>query len=159
MLKDILSISGYSGLFKYVKKSRNGIIVENLETKKRMNADATAQINALEDISVFTEKEDLPLDKVFKSIFEHENGKATMNPKKASGKELKEYFGKVVPEFDQDRVYNSDIKKILTWYNVLQKLELLNFEEEKEEQEKEEDQSKETTSESNPETSSEEEKE
>lgn len=136
MLKDILSISGHSGLFKYIKKSRNGIIVENLETKKRMNADATAQINALEDISIYTETEDMPLEKVFKAMYEHEGGKAAMNPKKASGKELKKYFQNVVPDFDQERVYNSDIKKIITWYNVLHRLDMLNFEEEESEQEK-----------------------
>jgi hypothetical protein len=135
MLKDILSIAGYSGLYRYLKKSRNGIIVENLETKKRMNADATAQINALEDISVYTETEDVPLNKVFKAIYEHEGGKAAMNPKKASGKELKEYFRQVLPDYDEERVYNSDIKKIITWYNVLQKLDLLSFEEEEQDEE------------------------
>lgn len=144
MLKDILSISGHSGLFKYLKKSRNGIIVENLETQKRMNADATAQVNALEDISIYTDTEDLPLDKVFKAIYEHEEGKAAMNPKKASGKELREYFEKIIPDHDQDRVYSSDIKKILTWYNVLYKLDMLNFTEE--EEKNEEKQSKESQS-------------
>jgi hypothetical protein len=145
MLKDILSISGHSGLFKYLKKSRNGIIVENLETKKRMNADATAQINALEDISIYTDTEDLPLDKVFKAIYEHEDGKATMNPKKVSGKELRKYFEKIVPDHDQERVYSSDIKKILTWYNVLHKLDMLNFEEEEEKEEEQEQKESQST--------------
>jgi hypothetical protein len=138
MLKDILAISGHSGLYRYLKKSRNGIIVENLETKKRLNADATAQINALEDISVYTDSEDVPLEKVFKAIADHEDGKPAMNPKKASGKELRKYFEQVVPEHDEERVYSSDIKKILTWYNILQKLDLLNFEEESSEEENQE---------------------
>ncbi len=122
MLKDILSIAGYSGLYKYLKKSRNGIIVENLETGKRMNADATARINSLEDISIYTDQGDRELKDVFKAIHEHENGQKTINPKKVSGKELKEYFGRVIPDYDQERVYTSDMKKIIGWYNTLQRL-------------------------------------
>ena len=155
MLKDILAISGYSGLYKYLKKSRNGIIVENLETKKRMNADATAQINALEDISIYTDTEDMPLDEVFKRIHENENGEPAFNPKKASGKELREYFDKVIPEHDEERVYNSDIKKILTWYNLLTRLDLLNFEEEEKGEDKEKSDSEEKKKEEGSESSSE----
>jgi len=135
MLKDILSIAGYSGLYKYLKKSRNGIIVENLDSGKRMNADATARINSLEDISIYTEQGDMELKEVFKAIHEHEDGQKTINPKKASGKELKEYFARVIPEYDRDRVYTSDMKKILTWYNTLQRLELIDFSEEQEQEE------------------------
>jgi len=135
MLKDILSIAGYSGLYKYLKKSRNGIIVENLDSGKRMNADATARINSLEDISIYTEQGDMELKEVFKAIHEHEDGQKTINPKKASGKELKEYFARVIPEYDRDRVYTSDMKKILTWYNTLQRLELIDLSEEQEQEE------------------------
>ena len=135
MLKDILSISGHGGLFRYLKKSRNGIIVENLETKKRLNVDATARINALEDISIYTLEDDIPLKDVFKSIYEQEDGGAAPKPKKASADDLKSYFGDILPDYDEDRVYVSDIKKILTWYNVLHKLDLLNFEEEETEEE------------------------
>lgn len=132
MLKDILAIAGYSGLYKYLKKSRNGIIVENLETGKRLNADAAARINSLEDISIYTEEGDLELREVFKAIREHENGDKAFNPKKASGKELKEYFATVVPNYDRDRVYTSDMKKILGWYNTLQALDMLDFSQEEE---------------------------
>ncbi|MFO8233950.1 MAG: DUF5606 domain-containing protein [Bacteroidales bacterium] len=132
MLKDILSIAGYSGLYKYINKSRNGIIVEHLETKKRMNVNPSARINALEDISIFTDNEDMPLEKVFKAIYQHQDGKPTINPKKASTKELKDYFGTIIPEYDRDRVYNSDIKKILNWYNQLIKFDLIEITEEKE---------------------------
>jgi hypothetical protein len=137
MLKDILSISGYSGLYKYLKKSRNGIIVENLQTKKRMNADATARINSLEDISIYTENGDMELEGVFKAIYKHEDGGKSLNPKKSSGSELKNYFAEVIPEYDEDRVYTSDMKKILTWYNILQELDMLNFEESEEGEEQE----------------------
>jgi len=130
MLKDILAISGHGGLFKYLKKSRNGIIVEHLETGKRLNADATARINALEDISVYTMDDDVPLKDILKNIAEHEEGGPSLNPKKASSNQLREYFENIVPEYDEDRVYVSDIKKILKWYNTLQKLDMLNFEEE-----------------------------
>jgi len=145
MLKDILSISGQGGLYKYLKKSRNGIIVEHLETGKRQNADATARINALEDISVYTIDDDIPLKDVFKAINNKEEGGPTLNPKKTSSNELREYFEEIVPEYDEDRVYVSDIKKILKWYNTLQKLDMLNFDEEEEEENKEE--GEETTSE------------
>ena len=135
MLKDILSIAGYSGLYKYLKKSRNGIIVENLDTGKRMNADATARINSLEDISIYTEQGDMELKDVLKAIHEQEDGQKTINPKKASGQELKEYFAQVIPEYDRDRVYTSDMKKILTWYNTLQRLEMIDLSEEAEQEE------------------------
>lgn len=139
MLKEILSIAGYSGLYKYLKKSRNGIIVENLDTGKRMNADATARINSLEDISIYTEQGDMELKDVFKAIHEHEDGQKTINPKKAGSKELKEYFAQVIPEYDRDRVYTSDMKKILTWYNTLQRLEMIDFSEGEEQDEQKEE--------------------
>ena len=137
MLKDILAISGYSGLYKYLKKSRNGIIVENLETQKRMNADPSARINSLEDISIYTENGDMALQEVFKAIREHEEGGKSLNPKKAKGEELKNYFAEIIPEYDEERVYTSDIKKILTWYNTLQALDMLNFEDSEEQEEEE----------------------
>ena len=133
MVKDILSISGHGGLFKYLKKSRNGIIVEHLETGKRMNADATARVNALEDISVYTVDGDIPLKDIFKAISEKEDGGPSLNPKKTSSNELREYFEEIAPEYDEEKVYVSDIKKILKWYNTLQKLDMLNFEEDEEE--------------------------
>ncbi len=132
MLKDILSISGYGGLFKFISQGRTGIIVESLEDKKRMNASATAKISALEDIAIFTDTEDIPLKDVFKAIFEKEDGGAAINHK-SSANELKAYFEEVLPDYDRDRVYVSDIKKVLNWYNTLHKFEMLNFDEEEEE--------------------------
>jgi len=136
MLKDILSISGYGGLFKFISQGRNGIIVESLEDQHRMNASATAKISALEDIAIFTDTEDLPLKDVFKAISEKENGGVAI-AHKSSADELKSYFAEVLPDYDRDRVYVSDIKKVVNWYNILQKLELLNFEEEEEAKEEE----------------------
>jgi hypothetical protein len=123
-LKDILSISGEHGLFRFIAQGRNAIIVEHLETKKRKTAFASAKVSSLDDISIFTEKEDLPLSKVFDKIYEKENGGPAIDAK-AEGNEVKEYFEKVVPEYDKDRVYVSDMKKVLMWYNTLHSLGLL----------------------------------
>lgn len=125
MLKDILAISGQPGLYKLISNTKNGIIVENLETKKRMPSYATAKVSALEDISIYTEDgDDKPLGKVLISIREKEAGKQTISHK-ASTNELKEYFVQVMPEYDKDQVYISDIKKVLQWYNILQTVDML----------------------------------
>lgn len=129
MLKDILSISGFGGLYKFISQGRTGIIVESFEDKKRMNASATAKISALEDIAIFTDTEDLPLKAVFKAISEKENGGEAISHK-SSADELKNYFAEVLPDYDRDRVYVSDIKKVVNWYNLLLKFEMLNFDEE-----------------------------
>ncbi|MCG8411957.1 MAG: DUF5606 domain-containing protein [Bacteroidales bacterium] len=128
MLKDILSISGYGGLYKFISQGRSGIIVESLEDKKRMSASVNAKISALEDIAIFTETEDKPLKDVFKAIFDKEGGSAAISHKSSSN-ELKNYFEQALPDYDKDRVYVSDIKKVINWYNILHKYELLNFDE------------------------------
>lgn len=138
-LKDFLSISGETGLFKFIAQGRNAIIVEHLETKKRRTAGGTAKVSSLEDISIFTENEDLPLSKVFDIIFEKEKGGAALDSKSDADK-LKGYFAEIVPEYDRARVYVSDMKKVVLWYNILQKLGQLI----KEEPEKEEETAKET---------------
>ena len=120
-LKDILSISGESGLFKFVAQGRNAIIVEHLETKKRRTANSTTKVSSLTDISIFTENEDLQLGKVFDLIFEKENGGQAIDSKSDAVK-IKTYFQEILPEYDKDRVYVSDMKKVVLWYNILQKL-------------------------------------
>jgi len=132
MLKGILSISGQSGLFKMVAESKNNIIVESLETLKRMPVHSTSKVSALEDIAIFTENGDVPLKDIFKAISDKESGGSTISPK-SSGNELKAYFEKIVPEYDKDRVYISDIKKVLLWYNTLKQNDLLDFSETEEE--------------------------
>ena len=129
-LKDLMAISGYGGLFKFVSQARNGVIVESIETGKRMNAFATMKVSALEDIAIYTEDKEIPLEEVFVSLHEYENGGEAISPK-SDPDELKDYFSAVLPEYDRERVYVSDIKKVLTWYNLLLKYDLLNFEEEK----------------------------
>ena len=144
MLKDILSISGYGGLYKFISQGRTGIIVEALEDKKRMNASATAKISALEDIAIFTDVEDIPLKDVFKAIYDKENGGESINHK-SSANELKDYFAEVLPDYDRDRVYVSDIKKVINWYNVLHKFDMLNFEEAEEDKSEEKETEKKET--------------
>lgn len=137
MLKGILAISGQRGLFKLVSQAKNSIIVESLIDGKRMPAYATSRISALEDISIYTEDEDVKLFDVFKAIYEKEDGGMAISSK-SSGNELKSYFEEVLPLYDKDRVYVSDIKKVLNWYNILIENELFDpnaVEEEEEAQE------------------------
>ncbi|OFY68696.1 MAG: hypothetical protein A2V46_07475 [Bacteroidetes bacterium RBG_19FT_COMBO_42_7] len=124
VLKDILAISGEPGLFKFVAQGKNAIIVEHLETGKRSSAFSSAKVSSLEDISVFTENEDLSLGKVFDKIFEKESGGPAIDSKSEAEK-LKKYFEEIVPDYSKERVYLSDIKKIILWYNLLHKKELL----------------------------------
>lgn len=147
-LKDILAISGHRGLYKFIKQGRNGIIVESLEDKKRMNAYASAKISSLEDITIFSEEDkDISLEDVMKKIFEKEKGGQSIDPK-SSDEELKKYFEGIIPDYDKECVYVSDIKKVFSWYNILQKLDMIKIEEEKEPKEEvkeeEEKESKET---------------
>lgn len=136
MLKGILSISGQSGLFKMVAESKNNIIIESLDTLKRMPVHSTSKVSALEDIAIYTENGDIPLKVIFKAISDKENGGPAISPK-SSENELKAYFEKIVPEYDKDRVYISDIKKVLLWYNTMQQKSLLNFSETEEESKEE----------------------
>jgi hypothetical protein len=123
-LKDILAISGEQGLFKFIAQGKNAIIVEHLETGRRSTAHGSAKVSSLEDISIFTEKDDLLLGKVFDKIYEKEKGGASIDSKDSADK-LKAYFEEIIPEYNKNRVYHSDIKKVFVWYNLLQKLNLL----------------------------------
>lgn len=135
MLKDILAISGQPGLYKLVSNTKNGIIVENLETQKRMPAYATSKVSALNDIAIYTvDGEDKPLIEVFNNIRNKENGGQAIESK-SSNDELKAYFETIMPEYDQERVYVSDMKKVVQWYNLIQKLDMLHLLDEKEETE------------------------
>ncbi|MGE0078045.1 MAG: DUF5606 domain-containing protein [Bacteroidales bacterium] len=140
-LKEIISISGQSGLFKFVSQGRQGIIVESLIDGKRINVPVTAKVSAISDIAVFTDSGELPLRDVLAKIRDMEDGKPAINPKSDS-KEIVKYFGKVLPDFDRDRVYTSDIKKILTWYNQLQQHNLLDLLKEEEQPTEENEESK-----------------
>jgi hypothetical protein len=129
-LKEIMSVSGQSGLFRFVSQGRNGIIVESFSDKKRSFVSANNKVSSLEDIAIFTEEEEVPLKEVFKKIYDLEQGKQAPDPK-SSNEVLKNYLEKLLPNYDRERVYVSDIKKLVSWYNTLLDLNMLSFEEEK----------------------------
>ena len=124
ILKDILAISGEPGLFKFIAQGKNAIIVEHLETKKRSSAYGSAKVSSLEDIAIFTDKEDMPLGKVFDLIYEKSNGGPAIDSKTDADK-LRTWFEEILPEYSKEKVYTSDIKKVAQWYNILHNLNLL----------------------------------
>jgi hypothetical protein len=119
-LKDLIAISGYPGLFRFITQGRNSIIVESLEDGKRISAYSSSKMSTLEEIAVYTESEEMPLAKVLEKMYEFSGGKEAPSPK-SSNDEIREYFGNVLPDYDRDRVYVSDMKKIIHWYNLLVK--------------------------------------
>lgn len=117
-LKDIVAINGKPGLYEIKAQSKGGLIVESLIDGKKMPISVTHNISALNEIAIYTYEEEFPLRLVFKAIGEKEDGKEGINPK-SSSKELVSYFREVLPEYDEERVYTSNIKKVLQWYNIL----------------------------------------
>lgn len=128
MLRTILSISGKPGLYKLESHAKNMLIVESLIDKKKIPAHAKDKVISLGDIAIYTEDGETPLHEVLTSVKEKENGEvASINPTKASTDELRAYFAEVLPNFDRDRVYPSDIRKLLNWYNILIKAGINEF--------------------------------
>ncbi|MEO6301938.1 MAG: DUF5606 domain-containing protein [Bacteroidia bacterium] len=118
-LTGIISISGQPGLFKIIAQSKNGIIVEGLADKKRLNVYATTKVSTLSDISMFTTGDDKPIEEIMTSVFEKEKGGAAID-NKADDKAVEKYFGEILPEYDKERVYVSNMRKLFSWYNSLQ---------------------------------------
>ena len=121
MKETILAIAGKPGLYKLVSHGKNNLIVEALDaTHRRQPAFGSDRITSLNDIAMFTDEDDVPLTDVLESMKNVEGGKkSSVDYKKASGDELREYFAKILPNFDRDRVQNSHIKKLILWYNIL----------------------------------------
>jgi dephospho-CoA kinase len=132
MQQTILAISGKPGLYKLITRGKNNLIVESLDAShRRMPAFATDRITSLADIAMYTETEDVPLMTILENMKKLEDGKkASIDFKKASANELHEYFTKVLPEWDRDRVKNSHIQKLIQWYNILIEAGITDFEEE-----------------------------
>ncbi len=132
MQQTILAIAGKPGLFKLVSRGNRNLIVEALDdTHRRQPAFGTDRITSLNDIAMFTDTDDVPLTQVLENLKTLENGKTTaIDFKKASGDELRDYFAKVLPNYDRDRVHTSDIKKLLQWYNILIENGITDFKEE-----------------------------
>lgn len=123
-LSGIISVAGMSGLYKVVAQSKSGLIVESLVDKKRIPTYANQKVSALEDVSIYSTADDVPLKDVFGKMKEKHNGAAAIDHK-AGDDELRKYFESVLPTYDKDRVYVSDIRKVIMWYNILQQNDLL----------------------------------
>lgn len=119
MLKEILSVTGKPGLFKLVSQGKNMLIVESLLDGKRVPAYTKDKVVSLGDIAIFTETTEVPLGQVFESVKTKENGAVCSIDPKADNDTLRKYMAEVLPEYDRDRVYPSDIRKLINWYNVL----------------------------------------
>jgi dephospho-CoA kinase len=132
MQQTILAIAGKPGLFKLISRGKSNLIVEALDaTHRRQPAFGTDRITSLADIAMYTETDDVPLMDVLESLKTLEDGKkASIDVKKAGNDELRDYFAKVLPAFDRERVHNSDIKKLIQWYNILVENGITDFKEE-----------------------------
>ncbi|MFA8450646.1 MAG: DUF5606 domain-containing protein [Bacteroidales bacterium] len=128
-LSKILAIAGKPGLYILSGQAKNGLLVEGIDDGKKFPVFSHERVSSLEEISVFTEDQDMPLKEVFMAIKEKCNGEKAINHK-SSADQLKTFMGEAIPSYDRDRVYVSDIKKMISWYNLLQANELLDFEDE-----------------------------
>ncbi|MBP6283844.1 MAG: DUF5606 domain-containing protein [Paludibacteraceae bacterium] len=132
MLKDILSVTGKFGLFKLLSGNKKMVIAESLVDGKRLPIHAHEKVISLADIAIYTDTEEIPLRDVFTTLKEKSEGKQSLNPKVASKEELKKHFETILPDYDQDRVHYSDIKKVYAWYNLLIANDITDFSEETE---------------------------
>ncbi len=131
-LSKVLSISGKPGLFLMVGEAKNNLIVESLIDGKKTPSFAHERVSTLKEISIYTESEDISLEQVLKNIYDKYEGKAIESPKKLSSDKLKALFEEILPDYDRDAVYVSDIKKVFSWYNLLLEKGILKFTEEEE---------------------------
>lgn len=136
-LDHILAISEKPGLFKLITKTRNGFVAESLIDGKRLSVNLRSNVSVLSEIAIYTLTEEVPLREVLKRIMKLENSNQTSVSHKDSKDKLEEYFFSVLQDYDEDRVYPSDIKKVIRWYNILQENKMLNMldEENKDEEE------------------------
>lgn len=124
-LEKVISISGKPGLYKLITQTRGGFVAESLIDKKRISVSVQNNVSVLSEIAIYTLTEEVPLLKVFENIKKKENGAPTSVKAKDSKDKLEEYFFDVLPDYDEDRVYASDIKKVIQWYNLLQAHDML----------------------------------
>ena len=124
-LDKVLSIAGKPGLYKLIAQTRGGFVAESLMDKKRLSVSVQQNVSVLSEIAIYTLTEEVPLKDVFEKIKKKENGEKTSVKPKDSKDKLEEYFFEVLPDYDEDRVYASDIKKIVQWYNLLQEHNML----------------------------------
>ncbi|HRD37081.1 MAG TPA: DUF5606 domain-containing protein [Bacteroidia bacterium] len=129
-LTGIISISGQPGLYKIIAQSKNGIIIEGLSDKKRSNIYSSTKVSTLADIGMYTTGEDKPIEEIITAIFEKEKGGPCVNHK-ADDKEIEAYFKSILPDYDKERVYVSNMRKLFSWYTILQTTGNLKEKEEK----------------------------
>lgn len=140
MIKKILAIAGKPGLYSLVSNGKNMFIVESLQTKKRMPAYPHDKVISLADISIYSTEGDVPLAEVLQAVYDKAQGKPVDVKAMGGDQAIRDYFAEVLPAFDRDRVYTTDIKKLLSWYNILVNAGWDKFvEDEKKEDEKKED--------------------
>ncbi|MCM8568173.1 DUF5606 domain-containing protein [Gramella jeungdoensis] len=138
-LDKILAISGKPGLYELTAQTRGGFIAKSLLDGKKIAVNMRHNVSILSEIAIYTYTEEIPLGEVFEKIKEKENGEETISHK-SSKKELEDFFSEILPDYDEDRVYASDMKKIVQWYNILIKNGFTDFsKEEKEDSKKEEE--------------------
>jgi len=135
MLKEILSVTGKPGLFKLVSQGKNMLIVESLIDGKRFPAYSKDKVVSLGDIAIFTETAEVPLGQVLESLKAKENGAVCSIDPKSDNDKLRKYMFEVLPDYDRDRVYPSDIRKLLSWYNILINAQITEFVVEEKEEE------------------------
>jgi hypothetical protein len=133
-LDKIIAIGGKPGLFKLLTQTKSGFVAESLTDGKRLTVNLRNQVSVLSEISVFTLEEEKPLPEVFELLLQKENGSTSSISHKADKLALEEYFFEILPNYDEDRVYPSDIKKIIRWYNILVEHKLLVISKDKEEE-------------------------
>lgn len=141
-LEKILSISGKPGLFELKAQTRSGFVAESLLDKKKIAVNLRHNVSMLSEIAIYTYSDEVPLPEVFQKIYEKEEGKKSISHKESKEK-LKTHFQEVLPEYDEERVYDNNIKKIFQWYNLLIDHGITSFQKE----EKEEENSEEVTEE------------
>lgn len=125
-LSRVIAISGKPGLYRLVSQTRNGFIVEDLDKGKKVSIAANYNVSLLDNVAIYGVSQEYPLAEVFFRIYKKENGGAAIDHK-SSGAELRAYMEQVLPEYDESRVYDSDLKKLFQWYNILQSKGLLNI--------------------------------
>lgn len=130
MLREILAITGKPGLFRIVSQGNRMLVVEELKTKKRFPAHARDKVVSLGDIAMYTDSGDKPLGEILDLVYAHNEGKAIDVKKLMADGKLREEFEAVIPDFDKERVYDNDIKKLFTWYNILMEEGMSKFAEE-----------------------------
>ena len=124
-LEKIIAIGGKPGLFKLIAQTKGGFVGESLVDQKKVTVSIRAKVSVLSEIAVYTLDKEVPLIDVFRAVYEKESGDASAVTHKSDKLEIEEYFFAVLPNYDEDRVYLSDMKKILNWYNLLLKSDLL----------------------------------